>query len=101
MLDAAWFREPPRPVGGDETTRFDQGDLRPLLACPVCRGDLEWEPRRIRCTDCGAEYDRRDGIPVLRPPQSDGDGHKEQQESFFDTADAEFEITRPHGTPWF
>ena len=101
MLDAAWFREPARPAGGDEAAPSDLDDLRALLACPACRGELEWEPERIRCSACAAEYELRDGIPVLRPPAPDENRHKEQQESFFDAADAEFEVTRPHGTPWF
>jgi len=50
---------------------------------------------------CGATYELADGIPLLRPGGRAGDGaHKEQQAAFFDAADPEFEITRPHGTPW-
>jgi len=76
-------------------------DLRALLVCPVCRGELEWEEGQTRCNGCGALFEVRDGIPILRPADSSADAHKEQQESFFDAADDEFEITRPHGTPWF
>jgi SAM-dependent methyltransferase len=101
VLDAAWFRGPARPAGDDEAASPDLTDLRALLACPACRGELEWEPDRVRCSDCGAAYEVREGIAVLRAADSAGDSHKEQQESFFDTADAEFETTRPHGTPWF
>jgi SAM-dependent methyltransferase len=101
VLDAAWFRETARPAGAEDAGPPDLSDLRALLACPACRGELDWEPQRIRCGDCGAAYDLRDGIPVLRPPEAGDDSHKEQQESFFDTADAEFEVSRPHGTPWF
>jgi len=101
VLDAAWFRGPPRPADGDEAGPHDLTGLRRLLACPACRGELEWEAKRIRCGGCGAEYELRDGIPLLRPPRSGEDAHKEQQESFFDAVDPEFEIARPHGTPWF
>ncbi len=45
-------------------------------------------------------YEVRDGIPVLLPPNAGESAHKEQQASFFDEADPEFEISRPHGTPW-
>jgi SAM-dependent methyltransferase len=101
VLDAAWFREPAGPDESEETKPLDLSDLRALLACPVCHGELDWEQERIRCRECGADYGLREGIPLLRPPHSEGDAHKEQQEGFFDAADPEFEITRPHGTPWF
>jgi uncharacterized protein len=100
VLEAAWFRGPVRPEG-DEPGPLDLSDLRALLACPVCHGDLAWEPHELRCSGCGAAYELREGVPLLRPPGSEDDAHKEQQESFFDAADPEFEITRPHGTPWF
>jgi SAM-dependent methyltransferase len=42
-----------------------------------------------------------DGIPVLRPAEAGGaDAQKEFQASFFDEADPEFEVSRPHGSPW-
>ena len=75
--------------------------LRSLLVCPVCRGGLDWRDQDVRCTGCGATYEVADGIPVLRiQGQAVDDAHKEQQAAFFDDADPEFEITRPHGTPW-
>ena len=101
MLDAAWFRDTARPAGDESADTTDLTRLRALLACPACRGKLEWQPERLRCSECGAEYELRDEIPVLRPPGTGGTDHKEQQERFFDEADPEFEITRPHGTPWF
>ncbi|HJQ75025.1 MAG TPA: methyltransferase domain-containing protein [Gaiellaceae bacterium] len=69
-----------------------------LLVCPVCRSDLEWRAEAARCTACGATYEIADGIPVLRPGQTDA--QKDDQAIFFDEADPEFEVTRPHGTPW-
>jgi SAM-dependent methyltransferase len=75
--------------------------LRSLLVCPACRGELDWRDREVRCTGCGATYEVADGIPVLRiQGQAADDAHKEQQAAFFDEADPEFEITRPHDTPW-
>ena len=75
--------------------------LRSLLVCPACRGGLNWGDRDVRCTACGATYELVDGIPLLRPEGGAGnDEHADQQAAFFDDADPEFEITRPHGTPW-
>lgn len=75
--------------------------LLQLLVCPACRSDLEWQAQETRCTGCGAAYEILDGIPVLRPAEPGGaDAQKDVQASFFDEADPEFEVTRPHGTPW-
>jgi SAM-dependent methyltransferase len=75
--------------------------LRSLLVCPACRSGLDWGDQEVRCTGCGAAYELADGIPLLLIAGGDGDdAHKEQQAAFFDAADPEFEITRPHGTPW-
>jgi uncharacterized protein len=72
-----------------------------LLVCPACHSDLEWQTETIRCTGCGAVYEISDGIPILRPALSGGgEAQKESQASFFDAADPEFEVSRPHGTPW-
>jgi ubiquinone/menaquinone biosynthesis C-methylase UbiE len=57
---------------------------------------LEWTQSEVRCEDCGHDYPLVDEIPVL---VADVDPHKERQARFFDEADREFEITRPHGTP--
>ena len=75
--------------------------LSELLVCPACRSDLEWQVEEARCTGCGAVYEILEGIPVLRPADGDGAGpQKDIQASFFDEADPEFEVARPHGTPW-
>jgi uncharacterized protein YbaR (Trm112 family) len=75
--------------------------LRSLLVCPACREGLEWGDRDVRCIGCGATYELADGIPLLRiGGRASDDAHKEQQAAFFDAADPEFEITRPHDTPW-
>jgi uncharacterized protein YbaR (Trm112 family)/protein-L-isoaspartate O-methyltransferase len=75
---------------------------RRLLACPDCRGELEWTARETRCTECGAMFEIVEGIPILRPSKHDADGtQKDHQAAFFDEADSEFELTRPHGAPWF
>jgi SAM-dependent methyltransferase len=81
--------------------RADTDALLRLLVCPGCRGDLEWHAQEARCAGCGATYPVLDRIPVLRPKPTDRPhGQKNVQASFFDEADPEFEVSRPHGTPW-
>jgi ubiquinone/menaquinone biosynthesis C-methylase UbiE/uncharacterized protein YbaR (Trm112 family) len=63
--------------------------------CPTCRGTLEWSTSRTSCSQCRAEYDVVGGIPILLSADS-VNLHKGRQAQFFDQADAEFEITRPH-----
>jgi uncharacterized protein YbaR (Trm112 family) len=79
-----------------------EADLRlRLLVCPNCRGDLDWQAQEACCTGCGAVYEIADGVPVLRRAENDAaDTQKDEQASFFDEVDPEFEVTRPHGTPW-
>jgi ubiquinone/menaquinone biosynthesis C-methylase UbiE len=66
-------------------------------ACPTCRASLDWTPSRVVCSRCPTEYEIVGGVPILLPARS-VDPHKESQAEFFDRADGEFEITRPHGT---
>ncbi|MDR1242488.1 MAG: hypothetical protein LBM00_06885 [Deltaproteobacteria bacterium] len=50
-------------------------ELLQILACPVCRGDLEAlraegaaegaDPCGLACTACSVVYPVRDGIPVM------------------------------------
>jgi SAM-dependent methyltransferase len=62
---------------------------------------LEWHTEEARCTGCGAAYALVDGIPVMRSAETAGaDEQKDIQASFFDEADPEFEVRRPHGSPW-
>ena len=44
--------------------RFPE-DLRALLVCPRCRGDLVDEPDALRCDACRLRYPIHNGIPVL------------------------------------
>jgi SAM-dependent methyltransferase len=63
------------------------------LVCPECRSPLD----RLLCASCGVAYPQHDGIPCLL---GDAQPSATLQASYFDDAvDAEFEITRPHGTP--
>ncbi|HXH83441.1 MAG TPA: methyltransferase domain-containing protein [Candidatus Tectomicrobia bacterium] len=85
----------------------DAGELRRLLVCPGCRGDLGWASDVAHCRDCGASYPVRDGIPVLLPAGHQHDAHdeiehlhKHAQAGYFGRALAEeFEIERPYGAP--
>ncbi len=44
-------------------------DLLKILACPVCKGDLEYREDRdvLICDKCRVYYEVKDGIPVLLP----------------------------------
>jgi ubiquinone/menaquinone biosynthesis C-methylase UbiE/uncharacterized protein YbaR (Trm112 family) len=55
-------------------------DIRELLACPACRGDLsaDW-----RCLGCGIRFDARDGIPNLR---LEGNWRTEAVRAFYEAA---------------
>lgn len=41
--------------------------LLEILACPACRGDVEYLAReeKIRCTSCGKIYPVKEGIPIM------------------------------------
>jgi len=57
--------------------------LLEILACPACRGDVEYNTaqERIICVECGRRYPVRDGIPVMLideselPPREEGKSH--------------------------
>ena len=42
-------------------------ELKEILACPRCKGDLEFreDEGRILCLRCRLAYEIRDGIPVM------------------------------------
>ena len=44
-------------------------DLFDILACPLCRADLEYtiDKKSLVCSGCGAKYPIEDGIPNLIP----------------------------------
>ncbi len=47
-------------------------ELFDILACPLCRADLEYtkDKKGLVCSGCGARYPIEDGIPNLIPPKS-------------------------------
>ena len=53
-------------------------ELMEILACPICKGDLELDVIReddeieegyLRCAVCGVDYPIEDGIPNMLPPE--------------------------------
>jgi len=40
-------------------------ELKAILVCPACKGDLIFEETRIICPACEKAYPIRDGIPVM------------------------------------
>ena len=40
-------------------------ELLDILACPVCKADVELKDEKIICTQCGRRYPIKDGIPVM------------------------------------
>jgi uncharacterized protein YbaR (Trm112 family) len=40
-------------------------ELRGVLACPACQGELRLDGERVVCEQCGHCYPIVDGIPVL------------------------------------
>ena len=86
--------------GRRDTGRAETDVRLELLVCPDCRHELAWQPEEACCTGCGSVYEIADGIPVLRRVDGDGpNAQKDVQATYFDEADPEFEVSRPHGTP--
>jgi uncharacterized protein len=40
-------------------------ELLEILACPNCKGTVEYKDNRIICKKCGKKYPVRDGIPIM------------------------------------
>jgi uncharacterized protein YbaR (Trm112 family) len=40
-------------------------ELKRMLVCPACKGDLLFEDTRIICRSCRRAYPIRDDIPVM------------------------------------
>ncbi|MEO0143413.1 MAG: Trm112 family protein [candidate division WOR-3 bacterium] len=41
--------------------------LLEILACPVCKGDLEYnkEEQKLICNNCRLKYPIKEGIPIM------------------------------------
>ena len=46
-------------------------DLFDILACPLCKADLEYtrDKKGLACSKCGEKYPIKEGVPVLLPPK--------------------------------
>ena len=46
-------------------------DLFDILACPLCRADLEYtkDKKGLVCSGCGAKYPIEDNVPILLTPK--------------------------------
>ena len=46
-------------------------DLFDILACPLCRADLEYskDKKALLCSDCGTKYQIENKIPILLSPK--------------------------------
>ncbi len=96
-------------VAGQPDATLEVRELRALLHCPLCRSELAWTLDSAVCVGCATSFQTVDGIPVLvaADRQIDDDEmthdhgeHNRRQAAWFDDEQmAEFEITRPHGTP--
>ena len=40
-------------------------ELLNILACPICKADVELKADKIVCVQCKRKYPIRDGIPVM------------------------------------
>ena len=45
-------------------------ELKAILVCPACKGDLRFEETRIICPACRKAYPIRDGIPIMWPDEA-------------------------------
>jgi uncharacterized protein YbaR (Trm112 family) len=48
-------------------------DLLEILVCPVCKGDLRYEPEpeRLICHACRLAYVVNDDIPIMLPEEAE------------------------------
>ncbi len=51
------------------------GDLLEILACPKCKGDLEYRKseEKLSCKTCARLYEIRDGIPIMLTDEAEID----------------------------
>ena len=43
-------------------------ELLSILACPICKGDIEAINGQLKCSKCNAVYPIKEGIPIMLPP---------------------------------
>jgi uncharacterized protein YbaR (Trm112 family) len=52
-------------VGDEGDAGMIDEELKSIMVCPACKGDLLYEDTRIICRACRRAYPIRDGIPVM------------------------------------
>ena len=52
-------------VKGKGRHRRTLQDIKSIIVCPVCKGQVEWHNDSISCQNCGATYPIRNGVPFL------------------------------------
>ena len=40
-------------------------EILDILACPKCKGDLDYDENQLVCPKCDKRYEIKDGIPVF------------------------------------
>jgi hypothetical protein len=66
LLPESWVRQAKAAMGARSAARR-RIDLRDVVACPRCKGPVQWDRTRIVCPSCHAEYPIVAGIPRLAP----------------------------------
>jgi dTDP-glucose 4,6-dehydratase len=64
-LTIAWFQQQIATTDREGSGRMIDDELRAILVCPACKGELQFEETRIICPACKKAYPIRDGIPVM------------------------------------
>lgn len=51
-------------------------ELLDILACPVCKGDLDYAKAKsvLHCHKCRYNYPVKEGIPIMLPPDENDEG---------------------------
>jgi hypothetical protein len=52
-------------VKGKGRHRRTLQDIKSIIICPVCKGQVQWHDEFISCQNCSREYPIKDGIPFL------------------------------------
>lgn len=66
-LVPSWVRRWLKTIAVKGKNRRSLQDIKGIIVCPVCKGNLQWHDISISCQSCGREYPIRNGIPFLLP----------------------------------
>jgi uncharacterized protein YbaR (Trm112 family)/SAM-dependent methyltransferase len=56
-----------------ESLRRPRPDLKALVVCPRCHGEVEWHEDAVLCRQDGLRFDIRNGVPILLDPEDGRD----------------------------